>query len=104
MYSKNDAIIHSRHFINLLRKKGITVNMAYLFGSCASGSAREGSDIDVAVVSPDFSGFRFDDLGKIAQCKLQSNSDLDVIPIAEKDFSTNDPFAKEIITSGVNIL
>jgi uncharacterized protein len=104
MYSKIDAMTHTLHFISLLRQNGITVTEAFLFGSCARNVATEGSDIDVAVVSPDFSGFRFDDLGRIALCKLQSNNDLDVVPIAEKDFSLNDPFVKEIVATGVKVL
>ena len=37
-----------------LRESGLTVEKLILFGSQAKGTAREDSDIDVAVVSPDF--------------------------------------------------
>ena len=104
MYSKVDAITHTLHFINLLQKSGITISSAFLFGSCARNDATEQSDIDIAVISPDFTGFRFDDLGRIARCKLQSNNDIDVVPIAEKNFSMNDPFIKEIVATGVKVL
>ena len=37
-------------------KKGIRLEALVLYGSYASGNAREWSDIDVAVISPDFDG------------------------------------------------
>ena len=37
-----------------LRESGLDVEKLILFGSQAKGTAREDSDIDVAVVSPDF--------------------------------------------------
>jgi DNA polymerase sigma len=100
MYSRNAAIIHSRFFLELLRQNGIHVSDAFLFGSYATGSAKEGSDIDVAVVSPDFSGAPLEDLGKIAHSKFQSNPSLDVVPIAERNFSITDPLVKQIVETG----
>ena len=76
MRSQNDAIASARAFINLLKAQGLRVSAAFLFGSHARKAAVEESDIDVAVVSPDFTGFRFDDLGLIAKSKLHSDADL----------------------------
>ncbi len=39
-----------------LEAKGIKVNKLVLFGSYANGTYKEGSDIDVVVISSDFSG------------------------------------------------
>ena len=40
-----------------LTRSGITVTDIYLYGSYAHGRSHEGSDIDLIVVSPDFSKF-----------------------------------------------
>jgi len=42
-------------FISLL-KKGLRIEAVVLFGSHARGTAYEDSDIDLAVISPDFEG------------------------------------------------
>jgi predicted nucleotidyltransferase len=39
-----------------LRKSGLHVEKLVLFGSHAQGEARQDSDIDIAIVSPDFQG------------------------------------------------
>jgi predicted nucleotidyltransferase len=44
------------HFERCLRESGIKVSKIILFGSHAKGTATEGSDIDVAVISEDFQG------------------------------------------------
>lgn len=41
-------------FKSALQAQGIKVSRIILFGSCASAKAKEGSDIDVAVVSENF--------------------------------------------------
>ncbi len=43
-------------FREALESKGIGVEKLVLFGSYATGSYREGSDIDVVVISDDFEG------------------------------------------------
>ena len=43
-------------FRSVLETQGLTVNRLILFGSYADGTYKEGSDIDVVVVSDDFEG------------------------------------------------
>ena len=45
-----------RFFEERLKESGMDVQQIILFGSSARGSAGEDSDIDIAVVSPDFRG------------------------------------------------
>ena len=44
------------HFKKALESKGVKIDKLILFGSYAGGSCREGSDIDVVVISEDFAG------------------------------------------------
>jgi uncharacterized protein len=103
MHTREHAIKTAGDFIQLVKKSGIRVSEAFLFGSYARNSAASESDVDVAVVSPDFSGFRYDDLGKIAYCKLQSDADLEIHTFAIADFTIDNPFAREIIETGLKV-
>ncbi len=44
------------HLEKCLEQQGVTVSKIVLFGSHATGSADEESDLDIAVISNDFSG------------------------------------------------
>ncbi len=57
----NDKI---RRFIHLA-KKDLRLEAVYLFGSSAKGRTHQWSDIDLAVISPDFSGDSFEDNKKL---------------------------------------
>jgi predicted nucleotidyltransferase len=51
---KNAAIDIVRRFRKAIEARNIVVDKIVLFGSYAFGNQREGSDIDVAVISDDF--------------------------------------------------
>ena len=53
---KKDVLDILRRFRAALESKKVRVEKVVLFGSWAKGTAREDSDIDVVVVSPDFGG------------------------------------------------
>ena len=56
---KNTVLEILRSFRKALESKGVRVERIILFGSYATGTAREGSDIDVVVVSEHFAGKTF---------------------------------------------
>ena len=83
--------------------KKIIINKAYLFGSYARGSAGKWSDIDLALVSPQFKGTRFYD-NKTLIPYLRSYSDrIEVHPFKESEFDSRNLFVREIIRHGVKI-
>lgn len=47
-------------FVHILTANGIRVEKAILYGSYATGRVRSGSDLDIAIVSPDFGKDRFE--------------------------------------------
>lgn len=99
-----DAIIRDLgHLIAELDKENIRIMRTILFGSQVRGTATEWSDIDVALVSPDFSGRRFDDNCRIRKVKLRTNTRFDTHPFTQEDFDSS-PFAHhEILKYGVEI-
>ena len=91
-------------YLKKLSENGIVVVKAILFGSYSTGKQTEWSDIDLAIVSKSFTGSRFEDRRKIRRITLDTNSALEVQPYSIADFSEEDPFVKEIIETGIEVL
>ncbi|MCF8261787.1 MAG: nucleotidyltransferase domain-containing protein [Melioribacteraceae bacterium] len=102
MYSRNDLNKLIEKFINRI-SKDYTIDAAYLFGSYANGTAKEYSDIDLAIVSNMFEGSRFFDRQKLAKYVLETSVDLEIHPYKTEEFTEDDPFVKEIIKTGRKI-
>ena len=91
-------------YFSLLKKNNIDVEDAYLFGSYAKGNNNEWSDIDIAIVSESFEGIRLRDKDKIRKITLSVSSSLEILPFNPKDFSLENPFAKEIMETGIKLI
>jgi predicted nucleotidyltransferase len=106
MVQKADRKIEQtlKSYIEQLENIGIHVQQAILFGSYASGKYDEWSDIDLAIVSNDFVGNRFEDRSKIRKITLQVNSDISPMPFRPEDFNDSDYFVKEILETGMRIV
>lgn len=98
-----EAIRIAKQYIEELRKNKIRVTRAYLYGSYANGSAHRDSDIDIVVVSPQFSGNRFRDSYKIG--KLRRGVDLRISAFAyhSRDFKKDYLIPYEAMTNGIRI-
>ncbi|OHB36319.1 MAG: nucleotidyltransferase [Planctomycetes bacterium GWA2_40_7] len=91
-------------YIRELNRNNIPIKEAILFGSCAKGNYQEWSDIDIALVSDIFEGNRIDDKDKIRKITLSISSEIEVIPFAPDDFNLQNPFAKEILKTGIKLI
>jgi uncharacterized protein len=91
-------------YILLLEANKIFIKDAYLFGSYAKGSNDEWSDIDIALISDSFEGIRTKDRDKIRRLTLSVSSSFEVMPFHPKDFSLENPLAKEIIETGIRLI
>ena len=88
-------------FVDELRKL-IRVERVILFGSYASGRPRPWSDIDLAVVSPDFHGGTEDDHMLLARVARLVTPQIEAIPYLPLDFVDCDSrsFEAEILRKG----
>lgn len=92
-----------REFLAAVNKER-RITAAYLYGSQVRGQAGPWSDIDVAIVSPDFA----DDLfaAQIDLMMLAAKMDDRIEPRAftPESFHVNNPLASEIQSTGIRIL
>ena len=72
-------------FISELKKR-IYVQRVILFGSYARGTPRPWSDIDLAVISPDFHGGTEEDHLLLAEIARKVTPQIEAIPYMPEDF------------------
>jgi predicted nucleotidyltransferase len=100
-----DSIIKKiKLFIKELEKDKLKISKVFLFGSYAKNQANEWSDIDLAIVSDDFTGDRMIDYDRFANAILTIDRSIEPIPYRTIDFSIDNPFVSEIIRTGVRIM
>jgi predicted nucleotidyltransferase len=104
MAESKDAIRRIiRTYIGVIANNNIKIEKVYLFGSYARGTAIEDSDIDIAIVSDDFSGDRFADRRRVVPLRRKIDRRLDPIPYRTENFKENDPLVVEILKNGIEI-
>ena len=79
------------------------VDRAYLYGSYAKGRANKWSDIDVAIVSPDFSQDLFEERVFLMKLALKLDDRIEPSPFRPEDFNLDHPLVNEISAYGIEI-
>jgi uncharacterized protein len=98
-----DVLASVERFLAFVRQR-LRIDAAYLYGSQAVGSARPWSDIDVAVVSPDFSDDLFQERVTLMQWAAAIDDRIEPQPFTPERFGPNDPPASEISHHGVRLM
>jgi predicted nucleotidyltransferase len=90
-------------FINVLTIKGIQIEKVILYGSYASGKVHVGSDIDLAIVSPDFGKDRFEEGKMLLQIAWRVDPRIEPIPISSESYENDTwiPIIYEIRKKGI---
>ena len=91
-----------REFVALVGRE-IRLEGAYWFGSTTRQGAGEASDIDVALVSPDFKGVRFDDAKRLFPLVIRVDSRIEVHPYPPSKFHEGTPLVAEILRTGKKV-
>jgi uncharacterized protein len=79
------------------------VDKAYLYGSQINGRATKWSDIDVAVISADFSSDLFEERLALMRLAAEIDDRIEPWPFTPESFDANDPLANEIRQAGVEL-
>jgi len=96
-----ESIVKS--FIKAVQAKNIKVETAILFGSYAHDRANENSDIDIAVISPDFGKDKFEEAILLKEISEEIDLDISPEPFSLEEFkkaSKGDFLYQEIILKG----
>lgn len=93
-----------KNFAVELEKENIRVQQLYLFGSFAKSENGQFSDIDLAVVSDDFSGIRFNDYDKFISSILKIDRSIEPIAFRMQDTYEDLFFINEIQKKGIRII
>lgn len=90
------------NFISEL-KKTYKIHSAYIYGSFSKGNACEWSDIDLAIVSSDFSDNTFDERLNLMKIAATIDDRIEPYPFRLEDFEISNPLVNEIKKYGILI-
>ncbi len=99
-----DAILKTvQRFIHVVSQKK-KLEQAYVYGSQVKGTAESWSDIDVAVVSKDFSRNLYDEQLELMQLASKIDDRIEPRIFLLEDFNKNNPLVSEIENYGIRIV
>jgi predicted nucleotidyltransferase len=88
-------------FQKALEEKDIKINKLVLFGSYATGHFREGSDIDVVVISDDFIGKGYwERIDILSDAIYEVFAPLEVVSMTTKEWRDKDSFIVDYAGNG----
>jgi len=92
----------AKKYINQVKKSGIPVSAAYLFGSFAKNTAKKYSDIDICVISKKFGKDYFDEAVKLRHLTWDVDDRIEPVPYRPEDLNDRySTLAHEIKTFGI---
>lgn len=91
-------------YIEEVKKSGITVKSAYLFGSYAKGNQNTNSDIDICIISPNFGKDYFEESLKLRYLTNNIDTRIEAVPFSLTDLDDKySTLATEIKKYGIPI-
>lgn len=91
-------------YSRILREDGVHVTSLLLFGSYARGTPHAGSDIDIAVVSPDFGTDFHDERVRLMKLARRASRLIEPHPLRPEDLNDRwSTLAGEIREHGVEV-
>lgn len=92
-------------FVNSVAAKGIRVEKAILYGSYSTGVASAESDMDLAIVSPDFGRDRFEERTMLLQLAWRIEPRIEPVPISSESYEKDTwiPIVYEIRQKGIEV-
>jgi len=92
-----------QRFINAASQR-YRIEEAYLYGSQAKGIASSWSDIDIAVISSDFSDDLFEERLVLMHIAAKIDDRIEPHPFTESIFNSNNPLGNEIQKNGIKVI
>ena len=102
MFARKDLMRYISDYLAECNRLGVHFKKVILFGSYAHNNAHEWSDVDLALVSDNFSGMIIDDNRKISRANIKF-VDIEPHMFNSAYFDEGDPFIEEIKKTGEEI-
>jgi len=90
-------------YLERLMSSDLRIDQVYLFGSFAVGTPHQWSDIDLAVVSPDFTDDVIENDMRLARLTWDVDVRIEPHAFRPEDFTPDNPWVAEILRSGIRI-
>ena len=91
-------------FIKLLKEENIIIEKVILFGSYAKGNYRVDSDIDLAIISPNFKEEDCIENMTLLLCKANMlKADIQTIPFSIEEYKEPKGIMEEILNTGIEL-
>jgi uncharacterized protein len=102
---EREIIKNVKRFAEAVKNQGIKVNKVILYGSRTNGLAKKYSDIDVAVISPDFGKDRFSEGVKLWTIARKVDPRIEPVPISLKSYQKDTwiPLIYAIRQDGIDV-
>ena len=84
-------------------RQDLRVNKVILFGSYSKGIQHIDSDIDVAIISPDFTDDIVENQLRLMRYRRAIDLRIEPRPFKPMDFNSQNPFAREIMETGIEV-
>lgn len=99
---KKDALKIARKYIEYLIQKNLKIHNAYLFGSYATETNNEDSDIDIAIIFNEMAD-EIDMQIELMKLRRKINTRIEPHPYLKSELEISDPLWKEILNKGIEI-
>jgi predicted nucleotidyltransferase len=104
MLTQNAAIEIVENYAREILAHGVHLHAVIIYGSFARGTQHEWSDIDVALVADEFSGFGFIDKKLFPYLGIKKPYiRIEAKTLTTDNFKKGDPFIEEIKNTGIAI-
>lgn len=102
---KKEIIKEVRRFVKEVKKHKIRVTKVIIYGSRVSGRAREFSDIDVAIVSPDFGKDTYTEGARLFEIASKVDPRIEPVPVSLESYMNDTwiPLIYEIREKGLEL-
>ncbi len=102
MLNRETALKMARDYVQMCKAQNINFNHVFVFGSAIRNMASENSDVDVLLVSDQFSENTLNNWKMLAPISAKL-FDIDPHPYPTSSFIKGDPFVTEVLRTGVEI-
>lgn len=103
MRTQDSAIKYAQKYLQMIKDLNINIEKAFLFGSYSKNSQGQFSDIDLAIISKDFTDNPLENWKRVGQANIKYNL-VEPNLYTWEDFKKQDSFLnEEVIKKGIEI-